>query len=119
MSSPAIIAKWWNSIFESYYRSGKIVAPLPKGQPFLVMRAEHGQTGEQLEAIHDKVANHSPESDQEEKVLLDSLHSHNMKEERVLIRPSTGSCRRKNEPSCFEAGGDSTGALRRLLRRPS
>ncbi len=57
---------------------------LAEGGPTLVMRAEHRQIGEQLEAIQDKVGEHNPESEQEEKVLRDLLHSHNMKEERAL-----------------------------------
>ena len=54
------------------------------GGPTFVMRAEHRQIGEQLEAIHDKVAERNPESDQEEQALLRLLGAHNMKEERVL-----------------------------------
>lgn len=57
---------------------------LAEGGPTLVMRAEHRQIGEQVEAIHEKVAEHNPESDQEERVLLDLLHAHNKKEEDVL-----------------------------------
>jgi regulator of cell morphogenesis and NO signaling len=52
--------------------------------PTFVMRAEHRQIGQQLEAIHRKVADQNPDSDQEEQALLNLLGSHNMKEERVL-----------------------------------
>jgi len=52
--------------------------------PTFVMRAEHRQIGQQLEAIHGKVADQNPDSDQEEQALLDLLGSHNMKEELVL-----------------------------------
>ncbi len=52
--------------------------------PTFVMRAEHRQIAQQLEAIHGKVADQNPDSDQEEQALLDLLGSHNMKEERVL-----------------------------------
>lgn len=52
--------------------------------PTFVMRAEHRQIGQQLEAIHDKVVEQNPESDQEEQSLLSLLGSHNTKEERVL-----------------------------------
>ena len=52
--------------------------------PTFVMRAEHRQIGQRLEAIHDKVADQNPDCDQEEQALLDLLGSHNMKEERVL-----------------------------------
>jgi hemerythrin-like domain-containing protein len=48
------------------------------------MRNEHRQIGQQLEAIHQKVVNQSPDSDQEEQALLDLLGSHNRKEERAL-----------------------------------
>jgi len=34
-----------------------------------VIRAEHRQIGRQLEAIHGKVADQNPDSDQEERVL--------------------------------------------------
>jgi iron-sulfur cluster repair protein YtfE (RIC family) len=52
--------------------------------PTPVMRNEHRQIGQQLEAIHQKVVNQSPDSDQEEQALLDLLGSHNRKEERAL-----------------------------------
>ena len=57
---------------------------MSQGGPTFVMRAEHRQIGQQLEAIHDKVAEQNPDSDQEEQALLDLLGTHNMKEERVL-----------------------------------
>ena len=57
---------------------------MSEGGPTFVMRNEHRQIGRQLEAIHDKVAEQDPESDQEERALLTLLGSHNMKEERVL-----------------------------------
>jgi iron-sulfur cluster repair protein YtfE (RIC family) len=57
---------------------------MSEGGPTFVMRSEHRQIGQQLEAIHDKVAEQNPETDQEEQTLLDLLGSHNMKEERVL-----------------------------------
>lgn len=52
--------------------------------PTFVMRNEHRQIGQQLEAIHDKVTEQNPETDQEEQALLNLLEAHNMKEERVL-----------------------------------
>jgi len=52
--------------------------------PTPVMRNEHRQIGQQLEAIHSKVVEQNPNSDQEEQVLLDLLGSHNRKEERAL-----------------------------------
>jgi iron-sulfur cluster repair protein YtfE (RIC family) len=57
---------------------------MSEGGPTFVMRAEHRQIGQQLEAIHGKVADQNPDSDQEEQALLDLLGTHNMKEERVL-----------------------------------
>jgi iron-sulfur cluster repair protein YtfE (RIC family) len=57
---------------------------MSEGGPTFVMRTEHRQIGQQLEAIHDKVAEQNPDSDQEERALLDLLGSHNLKEERVL-----------------------------------
>lgn len=57
---------------------------MSEGGPTFVMRAEHRQIGQQLEAIHDKVAEQNPDCDQEEQALLNLLGSHNIKEERVL-----------------------------------
>lgn len=57
---------------------------MSEGGPTFVMRDEHRRIGQQLEAIHGKVAEQNPDSDQEEQALLDLLGSHNMKEERVL-----------------------------------
>ena len=52
--------------------------------PTPAMRNEHRQIGQQLEAIHRKVTDQNPDSDQEEQALLDLLGSHNRKEERAL-----------------------------------
>lgn len=52
--------------------------------PTVVMRGEHRQIKQQLEAIHGKVSKQNPDSDQEEQALLDILGSHNRKEERAL-----------------------------------
>jgi len=49
--------------------------------PTPVMRHEHRQIGQQLEAIHGKVSEQNPDSDKEEQALLDLLGSHNRKEE--------------------------------------
>jgi len=57
---------------------------ISEGGATSVMRAEHRQIGQHLEAIHQKVIDQSPDSDQEEEALLNLLGSHNMKEERVL-----------------------------------
>ena len=52
--------------------------------PTPAMRNEHRQIGQQLEAIHRKVTDQNPDSDQEEQALLDLLGPHNRKEERAL-----------------------------------
>ena len=52
--------------------------------PTPAMRNEHRQIGQQLEAIYRKVTDQNPESDEEERALLDLLGSHNRKEERAL-----------------------------------
>jgi regulator of cell morphogenesis and NO signaling len=57
---------------------------ITEGGATSVMRAEHRQIEQQLEAIHGKVAEQDPDSDQAEQALLNLLGSHNMKEERVL-----------------------------------
>ena len=57
---------------------------MSEGGATSVMRAEHRQIGQQLEAVHDKVGDQNPDSDQEEQALVDLLGSHNLKEERVL-----------------------------------
>ncbi len=49
--------------------------------PTPVMRNEHRQIGQQLDAIHGKVSEQNPDSDKEEQALLDLLGSHNRKEE--------------------------------------
>jgi regulator of cell morphogenesis and NO signaling len=57
---------------------------IKEGGATSVMRTEHRQIGQHLEAIHQKVIDQNPDSDQEEQALLALLGSHNMKEERVL-----------------------------------
>lgn len=57
---------------------------MAEGGPTFVMRAEHRQIGQQLEALQAKVSDQNPDSEQEEQALLSLLGSHNMKEERVL-----------------------------------
>ena len=52
--------------------------------PTEVMRAEHRMIGTYLEAIHEKVKAQSPESDADERLLLETLSSHNQKEEFIL-----------------------------------
>lgn len=57
---------------------------MSEGGPTFVMRNEHRQIAQQLDALHDKVAEQNPDTDREEQALLNLLGSHNMKEERVL-----------------------------------
>ena len=57
---------------------------ITEGGATSVMRTEHRQVGQHLEAIHQKVVEQNPDSGQEEQALLNLLGSHNMKEERVL-----------------------------------
>jgi iron-sulfur cluster repair protein YtfE (RIC family) len=52
--------------------------------PTEIMRQEHRRIGTLLEAIHKKVQQQDPESDAEEKALLEALLAHNQKEEQVL-----------------------------------
>jgi len=55
-----------------------------EGGPTFVMRREHREIGDSLEAIHRKVQAQDPESDREEQALLDLLERHNTTEEQVL-----------------------------------
>jgi iron-sulfur cluster repair protein YtfE (RIC family) len=52
--------------------------------PTTVMRQEHVLIKEALEALHLKVRASDPDSDAEEKILIDILTSHDDKEEKVL-----------------------------------
>ena len=52
--------------------------------PTAVMRQEHILIKEALEVLHLKVRQSDPDSDGEEKILIDLLSSHNYKEENIL-----------------------------------
>ncbi len=52
--------------------------------PTAVMRMEHRQIKKELDAIHEKVAAGSPDSDAAEQRLLAVLSTHNHKEENIL-----------------------------------
>jgi hemerythrin superfamily protein len=52
--------------------------------PTPVMRFEHSQIRQYLDAIHQKVEGQNPDTDREEQALLQVLGSHNRKEERAL-----------------------------------
>jgi iron-sulfur cluster repair protein YtfE (RIC family) len=55
-----------------------------EGGPTAVMRAEHRQIADRLEAIHRKVRARDPETDREDEALLAALAAHNHKEENIL-----------------------------------
>ncbi len=57
---------------------------MTEGGPTFVMRQEHREIGESLDAIDCKVKAQNPESDQEEQAFVDLLERHNMTEEQVL-----------------------------------
>ena len=57
---------------------------MKKTGPTEVMRSEHRQIRDFLEAIHRKVQHQDPESNTEESGLLEVLGSHNQKEEQIL-----------------------------------
>ncbi len=52
--------------------------------PTEVMRREHRIIQDTLETLHSKVREANPDSDEEERALLEVLSGHNMKEENVL-----------------------------------
>lgn len=54
------------------------------GGPTEVMRQEHRQIEQALEALHKKVQRQDPKSDLEEDLVWDLLKQHNMKEESIL-----------------------------------
>jgi iron-sulfur cluster repair protein YtfE (RIC family) len=53
--------------------------------PTPVMRNEHRQIGQQLEAIHQKVVNQSPDSDHEEQALYPAIEKVTSAEERQAV----------------------------------
>lgn len=71
--------------------------------PTMVMRAEHRQIGEYLEAIHQKVQQQDPQSDQEEQRLLAVLTSHNKKEELVLYHTIDSILKEEDRASIYTA----------------
>ena len=54
------------------------------GGPTIVMRNEHREIGDWLEAICRKIQAQNPDTEREEQTLLDLLDRHNMSEEEVL-----------------------------------
>lgn len=57
---------------------------MTQGGPTFVMRMEHRQIGQFLEAVHEKVKASNPDSDAEEQALVQVLSVHNIKEEDIL-----------------------------------
>lgn len=54
------------------------------GGPTIVMRSEHREIGDWLDAIQRKIQAQNPDTEREEATLLDLLDRHNMSEEEVL-----------------------------------
>lgn len=71
--------------------------------PTRVMRMEHRQIRDHLEAIHKKVHAQDSESDREEQALLDLLSSHNRKEESILYPAIDQSISDADRAEVFEA----------------
>lgn len=71
--------------------------------PTEVMRMEHRQIRDHLEAIHKKVHDQDPESDQEEESLLSVLSLHNQKEESILYPAIDQLADDADRASVFEA----------------
>ncbi len=57
---------------------------MKEGGPTAVMRHEHAQIKEILEALHQKVRRQEPDSDEGEQALIAILEAHNQKEEMIL-----------------------------------
>ena len=75
----------------------------PEGGPTHVMRLEHRQIGECLEALHAKVQECDPRSDTEEQQLLRLLGAHNLKEERILYPAIEALLEDEEQASLFKA----------------
>ena len=58
---------------------------MSEGGPTFVMRAEHRQIGQQLEAVHDKVGDQNPDSDQEEQALYPAIDQLTSAQERETV----------------------------------
>ena len=71
--------------------------------PTQVMRAEHRQIRDHLEAIHKKVHEADPGSDPEEASLLATLSAHNRKEEMILYPAIDQSIDDADRAKVFEA----------------
>lgn len=72
-----------------------------EGGPTSVMREEHRQIAQVLEAMHEKVRRRDAETDIEARTLLDILGHHNQKEERVLYPSLDGLMSREDAARLF------------------
>jgi regulator of cell morphogenesis and NO signaling len=81
----------------------KEASGLTTGGPTQVMRREHRQIADALEALHKKVQAADPESDQEEQALLALLSSHNRKEELILYPALDGTLSEEERAGIFRA----------------
>ncbi|MDE1920823.1 MAG: hemerythrin domain-containing protein [Candidatus Omnitrophica bacterium] len=71
--------------------------------PTAVMRGEHRQIGEYLEAVHKKVQRNDPDSGQQEQMLWYYLKSHNEKEENMLYPAIDGQTSAEEQEKVFNA----------------
>ena len=73
------------------------------GGPTYVMRKEHREIADHLEALHKKVQAADPNSDEEEKSLLAVLGIHNQKEESILYPAIDNVVTEAEQKAVFEA----------------
>jgi iron-sulfur cluster repair protein YtfE (RIC family) len=76
---------------------------MTQGGPTFVMRQEHREIMECLDAIDRKVQAQNPESDQEEQAFMDLLERHNMTEEEVLYAAIDRATSMDERESVFQA----------------
>lgn len=76
---------------------------MTEGGPTQVMRMEHRQIGEYLEAVHAKVQEQNPDSDQAAQQLVAVLTAHNVKEERILYPSIDSVLSAEERASIFKA----------------
>jgi regulator of cell morphogenesis and NO signaling len=76
------------------------------GGPTFVMRQDHLEIGDCLEAIDRKVRARDPESDREEQDLVDLLERHNMTEEQVLYPAMDRATNEEEREALFERMND-------------
>jgi hemerythrin-like domain-containing protein len=74
---------------------------MKNGGPTEVMRQEHRQIEQALEALHKKVQRQDPQSDLEEELVWNLLKQHNMKEENILYPAIDQSISEKERQNVF------------------